>query len=153
MRELPGKKYYKFNYDIKFLKDLYETEKKFRGKHFKRSKSEKTLKQKHRYDYRDTFLNVPGMKDLLKEINAMEREEKKQKGKELPEESEYKNLRKISTSEITQRVCNRYYKRRFEEKDTFGFPLYGWVYSETVGWTKPQLLPSRQKRKTTEGKL
>ena len=74
------------------------------GSDFKRSHSEKTLKQKHILDFRNSFLNIPGMKDMLKEIKVIEEIEKRPKGNNLTDEYEYKNIGKCSVSEITQRV-------------------------------------------------
>jgi general stress protein 26 len=98
-----NRKYFKFNEDIKYLKDIYEAEKKFRGKTFKRSKSDQTLKVKFRMDYRNTFINLPGFKDLLKEVKVLEEIEKRPT-KNLEEKYEYKNLKRISVGEINQRV-------------------------------------------------
>lgn len=97
------RKYFKFTEDIKYLKDINEAEKKFRDKNFKRSKSSETLMVKYRMDYRNTFLNLPGFKDLLKEVKVLEEIEKRPT-KTLEEKYEYKNLRRISVGEINQRV-------------------------------------------------
>ena len=88
---------------MKYSKDIYEAEKKFRGKRFRRTKSEKHLQTKYRLDTRNTFLVLPGFKDLLKEVKIIQHEEKK-KGVIIPEGYEYKNLKKISTFDINQRV-------------------------------------------------
>mmetsp|Transcript_19041 Transcript_19041/g.16876 ORF Transcript_19041/g.16876 Transcript_19041/m.16876 type:complete len:160 (+) Transcript_19041:285-764(+) len=90
------KKYFRFNEDTKYQKDLYTAEKKFMGSGFKRSASEKTLKEYKIIDFRNSFLNLPGAKDLLKEIKVIEEIEKRPKGNKLTEEYEYKNLQKIS---------------------------------------------------------
>lgn len=137
MRDFPNKEYFKFNDDIKYNKDIYEAEKKFMGKEYKRSKSEKELKTKYRLDYRNTFLNLPGFKDLLKEVKVLQEEEEKQNGTFYKKENyEYRNLRKCSTSQINQRVCNRYYKKKLDAHEDLETPLYGWLYPETVGWVK-----------------
>ncbi|CAI2385047.1 unnamed protein product [Moneuplotes crassus] len=133
---LPKHNYYRFSDEITYTKDLYEAEKKFMGEGFRRSVSEETLKTKNRLDFRSTFLNLPGAKHLLKEIKVIEEIQKRPKGNTLEDEYEYKNLPKCSVSEITQRVCGRYYKRKYDYIGTQEMPLFGWIYSETVGWTK-----------------
>jgi len=140
-------KYFKFNEDVKYFKDIYEAQKKFMGSGFKRSVTEKTLCIKNRLDFRNSFLNIPGANDLLKEIKVIEEIEKRPKGNLLTDEYEYKNLGKISINEITQRVCGRYYKRKFGFIESKEMPLYGWIYSETVGWTRkrPELKLSKYK--------
>jgi hypothetical protein len=105
MRETSNghRKYFKFTEDLKYQKDLYEAEKKFRENNFKRSKSENTIRTKYRQDYRNTFVKTPKDKDLLKEIKVIEEIEKRP-NKTLLEKYEYKNLKKISCGEINQRV-------------------------------------------------
>jgi len=145
MKNSTTKKYFKFTEDLKYQKDIYETEKKFKGKHFRRSKSENTLITKCRLDYRNTFLSLPGFKDLLKEVIYYDKIEHSQQYRHLEPDYEYKNLKKISATAVNQRICSRYYKKKYDPVNTIAMPLYGWIYSETVGWTKP-VLTSKKKR-------
>lgn len=135
---------------MKYLKDIYEAERKFRGKNFKRPKSSKTTKTLFKMDIRNTIISLPGFKDLLKEVKIIEEQEYKEKYESVPEGYEFKNLRKISTFEINQRVCNRYYKRKFEDQQQRDLPLYGWIYAETKGWSKSwsKLKKEQMKSKT-----
>lgn len=104
MKNIPSKKYFNFTDDFKYSKDLYEAENKFMGEGFKRSKSEETLKQKYRIDYRNTFISLPGFKDLLKEVKIIDKEESVQQFKHLEPNYEFKNLKKISATEVNQRI-------------------------------------------------
>ena len=97
------KDYFNFTDEVKYHVDIYEAEKKFIGKRFRRTKSQNNLKTKYILDARNTFVSLPGFKDLLKEVKLIE-EKEKEKSNVLPEGYEFKNLRKISTFEINQRV-------------------------------------------------
>ena len=109
MKNFKSNKYFKFLDDNKYTKDIYEAERKFLGENFKRSKSEETLKHKFKLDFRNTFLNISGIKDLLKEVKVWEYQERREKGTIQPPEYEYKNLRRISAFNINQRVF-KYFK-------------------------------------------
>lgn len=115
------------------------------GSEFRRSVSEQTLKTKTRLDFRSTFINLPGTKHLLKEIKVIEEIQKRPKGNKLEDEYEYKKLPQVSVSDLTQRVCGRYYKRKYDYIESKEMPLFGWIYSETVGWSKkrPELKLSK----------